>query len=82
MSATCQACEAFNRNPLSGAYKAGCLDCAARSIAAGSAFHESMQKQAILPRYRAALERVFFGDVEGGHAAVKAWAEKLKGIAA
>ena len=75
---TCPACTAYAKNPLSGNYRASCLDCSIRSIAQGPAFHEAQRTGTISKGYRAVLERAFCGDVKGGHAAVKEWAAKLQ----
>lgn len=78
----CYACLSFAQNPLSGQYKSGCIDCSTRSIARSPAYFESQKAGSITPRYRAALERAFTGDWKAGHAAVKAWAERMSGVAA
>lgn len=75
----CEACTAYERNPLSGAYIASCLNCQIRSIASGPAFFEAQRTGVISKPYRDALERAFAGDWRAGHEAVKGWVKKLKG---
>lgn len=76
--ADCPACTSYASNPASGAYRAGCPECATRSLARSPAFFESQQQGAITKQYRAALERAFAGDWKRGHEVVKAWREKLQ----
>ena len=78
---TCYACASFADNPLSGQYKSGCIDCSTRSIARSQAYTERDEDAPIDGKYRAALERAFTGDWRTGHAAVKAWVEKVNGVA-
>lgn len=73
---TCFACESFTKNPLTGAYKAGCRECSARSIAASPAYQERPKDAPIEGKYRAALERAFHGDWKSGHELVKQFAER------
>lgn len=67
---TCSAC-ADNRAGKHGSYRAGCLECAARSLARGPLFHAAQQAGAITKEYRAALDRAFKGDIQRGHEMVK-----------
>jgi hypothetical protein len=78
----CPACTQYASNPSSGAYRAGCTECATRSLALSPAFFESQRQGAITKQYRAALERAFAGDWRRGHEVVKAWKiNPIEGIA-
>lgn len=75
---SCFACTDFERNPLSGSYRAGCAECQIRSIARGPAFFMAQQTGLIGKAYRAALDRAFAGNWRAGHEIVKERAAKLK----
>lgn len=73
---TCFACAEYERNPQAVSVKAGCLECAARSIAASHVFYSGDAA-----KYRTVLDRVFHGDQKTGDALVRRWAERM-GVAA
>ncbi len=75
----CTACEAFQKNKLTGSYRADCLECQARSIAQGPLFWESARLGNISQAYRKVLDRTFHGDWMAGHARVKQYASLIKG---
>jgi len=83
---SCSDCVHFAQNPNWGGYRAGCLECCARSIAQSPAFHDALmdrQKGAngFPPRYKEALQRAFRGDWQTFHVRVKHYAgliEKAK----
>lgn len=77
----CQACEAAERSPTSGEYRAHCDGCKARAIANGTELWEASRDGRITPRYRAALERVFGERWKQGHEMVKRWASRPQGRA-
>lgn len=77
---TCFACAEFERNPQTVSVKAGCLECAARSIAASHAFYAAEQCDEPA-KYRTVLDRVFHGDQKTGDTMVRRWAERM-GVAA
>jgi hypothetical protein len=74
---TCPACTAAETNPTGSSYRAGCTECAARSLANGPLFFAAQQAEAMTPAYRRALDRAFAGDAKAGHERVKAWAAKI-----
>lgn len=67
---TCTACT-DNQAGKRGSYRAGRLECAARSLSRGPLFHAAQQAGAITKEYRAALDRAFAGDIQSGHEMVK-----------
>jgi hypothetical protein len=74
---SCWGCESFTRGDRHS-YCAGCIECAARSIAQSPAFDQARKAKRITPDYRAILDRIFLGDIDGGHKLVKGWAERLE----
>ena len=72
---SCYACAAFALNPQSTLYKSGCINCQARSIANSPAYCEATRAGVMTPKYRAALDRAFFGDLQTGLALVSRYAE-------
>lgn len=75
---SCDACTTALANPLSGLYRAGCLECEARALAQSPQFFDAVAAEAITPAYRSALEHTFGTHWKDGHTQVKAWAEKLQ----
>lgn len=74
---SCYACTAFALNQQSAIYKSGCLDCKARSIANSPAYCEAARAGVMTPKYRAALDRAFLGDLETGLALVSRYADRV-----
>ena len=71
---SCHACADFARNPLTGSYFAGCLECKARSIANGRVYFEAKQAGQITDAYRKLLDKTFAGDWKLGREMVKKYA--------
>lgn len=79
---TCAACEMALTDRLCALYHADCLGCQTRMLAQSPGFWRSRQAGALTTAYRDALEKVFGGDVAGGHARVKAEFERLEAMSA
>lgn len=81
----CPACTQAKRNPLTGAYRAGCFECSARSIANSPTFFDAQRvARDGLPMsmlYRDALQRAFGGAWPEGHKRAKWWWERMQGEA-
>lgn len=58
-------------------YTNGCPECSARALAGSPEYFDASQANAITPRYRAALQRVFGGDWKAGHGRVQDWAQRI-----
>lgn len=71
---SCYACTAFAHDAQSTLYKSGCMHCLARSIANSPAYCEATRAGVMTPKYRAALDRAFLGDLETGLALVNRYA--------
>lgn len=81
---SCLDCQHFAQNPNWGGYRAGCLECQARSIAQSPAYFNAAAAKGITESYKAALQRAFQGDWITWHERVKHYAElaeKAKGKA-
>lgn len=74
----CTACEQAMRTPLSGAYAAGCTECAARHLAHSPMYWAASVADALTPSYRHALRAAFGVQWMDGHALVKRWAERIE----
>jgi hypothetical protein len=72
---SCPACTEAMQNRYCGAYRADCLECAARSLSQSPAHHAAAQANAMTPRYRDALQSRFGADWMAMHARVKWWAQ-------
>ena len=72
---SCYACTAFALDAQSTLYKSGCIECRARSIANSPAYCEAARAGVMTPKYRAALDRAFLGDLQTGLAFVSRYAE-------
>lgn len=77
---SCTACEAFQKNKLTGSYRADCLECQARHIAQGTEYWEASRLGNITQKYRKLLDNAFGGDWMAGHANVKRYAALIKGV--
>ena len=68
-------------NIQSGKYRAGCIQCSARSIANSPAFFDAQRIAAagkpMAKEYRELLQRAFNGAWEAGHEAAKRWHERM-----
>jgi hypothetical protein len=71
----CQACTEARTSRWCGAYRADCLECAARALSHSPAFWASAKAGAMTQEYRAALFTVFAEKLPDGHRMVKAWAD-------
>ena len=76
---SCPACDDFARNRLTGSYRTGCKDCAARHLSQSPAFAESARNRNITQAYRKELDKLFGKDWLAGHAEVKRFAGLVKG---
>ena len=55
----CEACTTSEADPLNDAHwQAGCIGCEARALASIGAHVESLDRRALTPAYRSALERL------------------------
>ena len=72
---SCYACTAFAHDAQSTVYKSDCIECRARSIARSPVYGEATRAGVMTPKYRAALDRAFLGDLETGLALVSRYAE-------
>src|SRR5574337_1305885 len=83
ISNACPACEQARENPLTGAYRAACFECSARSIASSPAFFEERiragHKLPMSDEYKALLIRAFDGAWRAGHESAKSWHKRLNG---
>jgi hypothetical protein len=77
-SIPCPACEEAEGNPMSGHFRAKCLECSARAIAGGPTFWEAAQRQKFTSDYER-LMRTQFGESWSTewHPRVKEWARKM-----
>lgn len=73
---TCPACQEAERNPLTGMYQSGCLECSARALSHGPAYFDAARSDSMTPAYRDALQATFGENWRAGHEAVKAWAQR------
>lgn len=80
MSATpgCPACATAQADALTGHYRAGCTECAARMLAHGPEHFDAMAAAAFTPAYRSALQAVFGADWMDGHVRVRAWSRRIE----
>lgn len=79
----CPACAQAMQNPVTGAYRAACFQCSARSIANSPAFFDAQLLAAagkpMTTEYRELLQRAFDGAWKAGHEAAKVWYGRLHG---
>lgn len=76
MTAPCPACTAAEANPISGIYRHGCQECAARQLARSLEYAQASAAGRMLPAYMASLRAVFGDGWSAGHQRVKGWALK------
>ena len=74
----CPACAVAEKDPLTGRYRAGCVECGARDLANGPAHHEAMLAAAFTPAYRSALQGVFGAGWMDGHTRVREWSKRIE----
>lgn len=74
---TCPECAKAEANPLHPVYIAECEGCGARMLACGTELFESRLAKEMTPAYRSSLEARFGAAWEQGHAAVKAWHDRI-----
>ena len=79
-SSDCPSCAEAEKEPDTGCYHTGCLECTARALAHSHPFWESRLQLKMMPRYVEALTKVVGDDAnarDAFHRRVKAWAERI-----
>jgi hypothetical protein len=81
---TCPSCADAERNPRTGSYRTECIDCSARALAHSPIYHEASARGRMTQAYSDALRKVAGDNVtdrENLHRRVKAWVDRIDGIA-
>lgn len=76
---TCTSCQAAEADPLTGRYRANCIECQARALAHGPLVFASVRAGVKSPEYAAALRKVFGeGNERQGHEKVREWFKRIQ----